>query len=208
LETELIILKTVNYGESSLILNCLSPEIGRLSILAKGAKKISKKNFPQIGLFRTYKVILSPSKQGDMYHLKSLEMLTQNDRLASTPSLLEFSGSISRFSLSGNFENVPCPVFYHALNDCLQKIETNIIPINAWICRLVTTYLMEQGLFPHIKISEQQRTIINKLIDKKSEGLETLDLKEDQWSSLKNWILKTALFAEINLPNTPCFTCC
>ena len=208
METELLILKTVNYGESSLILNCLSPDIGRLSVLAKGAKKISKKSFPQIGLFRTYKAILSTSKQGDMYHLKSLDMISHNDRLASTPSLLEFSGSISRFSLSGNFENVPCPVYYHILNDCLQKIETNDIPINAWICRLIIIYLMEQGLFPDIKISEQQRTIINQLIDKNSKGMETLDLKEDQWRELKNWTIKIALFTEINLPDTPCFTCC
>ena len=67
---------------------------------------------------------------------------------------------------------------------------------------------MEQGLFPDIKISEQQRTIINQLIDKNSQGLESLDLKEDQWRALKNWIIKTALFAEINLPDTACFKRC
>lgn len=67
---------------------------------------------------------------------------------------------------------------------------------------------MEQGLFPDINLTKQQKTIISQLIDKSSQGLEELDLKEDQWTSLKNWTLKTALFAEINLPNTPCFTCC
>lgn len=208
MDTELIILKTVNYGDSSSILNCLSPDVGRIAILARGAKKISRKNFPQIGLFRTYKAILGKPGQGDLFLLNSLDMLSQNDRLASSPSLLEFSGSISRFSLSSNFENVPCPVFYHALTDCLQIIETNSVPINAWICRLITVYLMEQGLFPDINLTKQQKTIISQLIDKSSQGLEELDLKEDQWTSLKNWTLKTALFAEINLPNTPCFTCC
>ena len=208
METELIVLKAVNYGETSLILHCLSPDHGKLSIMAKGAKKLSKRSFPQIGLFRTFNAILSKSKQGDLYHLKSIEMLQQNDRLASTPSLIEFSGSFSQFSLSGNFEQIPCPVYYHTLVDCLQKIEINKLPINAWICRLIVTYLMEQGLFPNIKLSEQQKTIINCLLDKNSNNMESLDLKEDQWRDLKKWTLKTAQFSEIDLPNTPCFNYC
>lgn len=208
MKTELIVLRTINYGDSSLILHCLSPDIGKVSVLAKGAKKLSKKNFPEIGLFRVLSVILSKPKQGDLYTLKSLDMLQQNDRLASTPSLIEFSASFSQFSISGNFEQVPCPVYYHTLIDCLQKIENNKLPINAWISRLIITYLMEQGLFPNIKLSTQQKTIINNLLDKNSENLESLDLKEDQWLKLKDWTLKIAQFSEIELPNTPCFNCC
>ena len=208
MDTELIILRTVNYGETSLILHCLSPELGRISVLARGAKKISKKSFPEIGLFRVYSANLGKSANGEMYSLKSIELNQQNDRLASTPSLMEFSGAFSQFSLSSSFEEVPCPVYFYCLVDCLQKIETTPTPINAWICRLLVTYLMEQGLFPDINLTPQQKTIINTLLDKDSNNLESLDLKADQWRDLKNWTLKIAIFSEIDLPKVPCFTCC
>lgn len=208
MNTELIILRTINYGESSLILNCLSSSLGRISIMARGAKKISKNSFPEIGLFRVYSVSLSKSPQGEMYKLNSLDLLQQNDRLASSPSLIEFSGAFSQFSLSGSFEQVPCPVYYNCLIDCLQKIETTSTPINGWICRLIVTYLMEQGIFPDVNLSPQQKTIVNALLDKNSDNLESLDLKEDQWKKLKNWTLKTAIFSEIDLPKTACFRSC
>lgn len=208
MDTELIILRTTNYGESSLILNCLSPDLGRISVMAKGAKKISKKNFPEIGLFRVYSVSLTKPPQGEIHTLKSIDLIQQNDRLASTPSLIEFSGSFSQFSLSGSFEQVPCPVYYNYLIDCLQKIEKSSTPINGWICRLIITYLMEQGIFPDVNLSPQQKTIINTILDKNSDNLESLDFKEDQWRELKNWTLKTAIFSEITLPNTACFNCC
>lgn len=208
MDTELIILRTVNYSETSLILHCLTPEYGRLSVLARGAKKLTSKKFPEVGLFRVYNAALNKPATGDLHILNSIELIAENDRLASTPSLIEFAGSISRFALSGNFEELPCPVFYDALINCLQNIEQNSIPINAWISRLLVIYLMEQGLFPEIQLSRQQKTIITVLLDPKSDNLETLDLKEDQWREMKNWALKTALFAEIELPQTPCFTCC
>ena len=208
METELIILKTVNYSESSLILHCLSPDTGRISAISRGAKKLSGKKFPQVGLFRVYNAQLSAPKEGDLYTLRSIEMISENDRLASTPLLIEFAGAISRFSLSGNFEQVPCPVFYYSLLDCLQKIETDRTPINAWICRLLITYLMEQGIFPEIQLTPQQKTIITVLLDENSANMETLDFKEDQWLTLRNWAIKTAQFAQIELPQSPCFTCC
>ncbi|MCM8538880.1 MAG: DNA repair protein RecO [Lentisphaeraceae bacterium] len=208
MDTELIILRTVNYGETSLILHCLSPDLGRISVMARGAKKLSKKAYPEIGLFRVYSASLSKTAQGDMYNLTSVELQQQNDRLASSPSLIEFSGAFSQFSLSGSFEEVPSPVYYYCLIDCLQKIETNKTPINGWISRLIVTYLMEQGLFPDIQLSQQQKTIINTLLDKNSNNLESLDLKEDQWRELKIWTLKIAVFSEIDLPKSPCFNCC
>ena len=208
METELIILRTVNYGETSLILHCLSPDLGRISVMARGAKKLSRKAYPEIGLFRVYSAELNKTPQGDMYNLKAIELLQQNDRLASTPSLIEFSGAFSQFSLSGSFEEIPCPVYYYCLIDCLQKIETTKTPINGWICRLLVTYLMEQGLFPDMQLSQQQKTIINALLDKNPNNLETLDLKEDQWRKLKNWTLRIATFSEITLPKLAYFNCC
>lgn len=205
---ELIVLKMLGYGESSLILYCLSPDTGRISVLARGAKKITSKKFPEIGLFRVYNSLLIPPRKGDLYTLSSIDLMTSNDRLASASSLVEFAGAISRFSLSGSFEQVPCPVFYYCLLDCLQKIGILKVPINAWICRLLITYLMEQGLFPEIQLSQQQRDIISTLVDENSDKLEPLQFKEHQWQALKNWTLKTARFADIELPQSPYFSCC
>ena len=41
-ETEIIVLRVVNYSESSQIIEAISPEFGRLNLIAKGARKLIK----------------------------------------------------------------------------------------------------------------------------------------------------------------------
>ncbi|UKI33313.1 MAG: recombination protein O N-terminal domain-containing protein [Lentisphaeria bacterium] len=54
--TQLIVLSKQSYRESSLLLAGLSPDCGRLSLVANGAQKLSAKNFPAVDLFRELEV--------------------------------------------------------------------------------------------------------------------------------------------------------
>jgi DNA repair protein RecO len=207
-DTEAIILRTINYDENSLILHCLSPDKGNLNLLAKGARRLSKKQFPQIGLFRILSITAKEAKNSNLNYLNKHDLLTVNDHLASTPALLDFSAAIAQFSLKCSYEGIPCPLYYHILIECLGNIDKTDIPESAWICRLIVSFLMEQGLFPDMQLSPQQSNTLNSLIHKDYSLMERLDFKEFQWNSLRQWIIKTAIFAGIEFPPAPHFQAC
>ena len=205
IETEVIILKTVNFKETSLILHCLSPDLGKISLMARGARKITKKKFPQIGLFRVLNVEVSPPKEGELYTLAKSDIEIINDHLATSPTLLDFSAAVSQMALKCSHSGSACPVFYNAIIDSLKNIDKSDIPESAWICRIIVSFLMEQGLFPAIDLSPFQKTIINTLLDKDYTLLETLNLQKDQWSKLRKWVINTTFFTGVELPANPYF---
>jgi hypothetical protein len=121
---------------------------------------------------------------------------------------LDFSASLSQFSLSSSFHGIPCPIYYHHLLECISQVDKKDIPQSAWICRLLVSFLMEQGLFPNMEMTEEQKHIIGILIDESCAQMEDLKLPGKQWSDLHKWSLKTALYAGIDLPQAPHFQPC
>ena len=205
IETEVIVLKTVNYKETSLILHCLSPDQGRINFIARGVRKISKRQFPQIGLFRVLNVVASEPKDGDLCVLKKSEIETVNDHLALSPSLLDFSAAVSQLALKCSNRGTACPVFYNAVILSLKNIDKSDIPESAWISKILVSFLMEQGVFPSINLSTFQKAIIDTLLDKDYTLLETLNLQKDQWAELQKWVVDTTVFAGVELPLNPYF---
>ena len=107
IDTEVLILKTIPYRDTSLILQALSPSLGKISIYAKGARRISKKSFPSIGLFRVLSATLTEPKEGDLYKLRNCEIVEVNDSIASYPDLVDFATAIGLFSLHESFGTKP-----------------------------------------------------------------------------------------------------
>ncbi|MCH2205912.1 MAG: recombination protein O N-terminal domain-containing protein [Lentisphaerales bacterium] len=208
IETDVIVLKTTPYQDSSLILKGLSPDLGRISIYAKGARKISKKSFPSIGLFRVLTTSIIQPKTGDLYKLKNCEAIEINDTIAGYPDLVDFSSAIGQLSLSSNFNGIPCPLYFHAFKECINQLKHRPLPFSAWLCRLITCHLMEQGLFPEMTLSPNQKKIIEALLDKDFKASASLNLSNEQWSSMQSWILKIAEFSEIQLPINNFFSAC
>lgn len=208
IETEVIILKTTPFQDTSLIVQGLSPELGRISIYAKAARKISKRAFPNIGLFRVLSITVTEPKSGDLYKLHNCEVIEINDSIAGYPDLVDFASAIGLFSLSSSFTNIPCPLYFHIFKECLSNLCDRSLPFSAWICRLVTCHLMEQGLFPDITLSATQQMTIESLLNAEHNSLIELNLNDKQWENLHKWILKTAEFVDIKLPLSPFFSTC
>jgi recombinational DNA repair protein (RecF pathway) len=204
-ETEIIILRVVNYNEDSLILHCLSPDKGRLDLMAYGARKISKKKFPQIGLFRTLSIFAKEPASGNLNYLTKYDLLSVNDHLALSPTLLEFSAAMANFTLTSSVEGINCPLYYNNLIECFANINSSKLPRSAWTCRLFATFLMEQGLFPEVELSPHQKNTLNSIIHNNSQLIQDLDFKDFQWTQLKDWVIKMVEYAGIILPQPHSF---
>jgi DNA repair protein RecO len=207
IDTEIIVLKTSPYGDNSLIIQALSSAIGRISILAKGAKKINRTTFPQIGLFRVLSVSLIEGRSSDLYTLKDSHLIQSNDQLASHPDLLEYISALSNFSLCSNFAGLPCPLFHHALAECLKNLTLKKMPFSAWTCRLIICHLMEQGIFPEMKLNHKQELLINKLLDQDFAN-HSIALSGEEWHKLLKWCVEIAKYAQLELPQSPFFSAC
>jgi recombinational DNA repair protein (RecF pathway) len=208
IETDIIILKTFPYQESSIITQALSENFGRISIIAKGARKLNRRTFPNIGLFRVLTAQLTPPKNGDLYTLKNAELKVINDNIAGYPDLVDFASTIANFSLCSNFNGVPCPLYHHSLQECLNNIQSRTLPFAAWTCRLLICHLMEQGLFPEMNFSAEQQKIIQALLDQNYIAVKDLSIKDKQWQELLVWVVQIAKYAEIELPQSPLFLTC
>ena len=80
--TQLIVLSKQPYKENALLLGGLSPDYGRVSLVANGAQKLSAKDFPAADLFRELEVEFDDSGNSDLHTAKKLELLFNFDRIA------------------------------------------------------------------------------------------------------------------------------
>ena len=84
--TEALILRSVDFGESDRILHLLVPEHGRLTVIAKGARR-SRKRFPgTLDFFNHLNVTLSRRRAGAMGRLEQAVLIRQHGHLRTDPA--------------------------------------------------------------------------------------------------------------------------
>lgn len=87
-KTEGIVLKSLKYGDSSMILTLYTKDFGKIKLLAKGVKRAKSRTVP-LGLFSLAEVVFYKKERSELHLLSSAE------------SLRNFSGlgkSLARFS--------------------------------------------------------------------------------------------------------------
>ena len=84
-DLEALLLRSVDFGESDRIVHLLTPQSGRLTAIAKGARR-SVKRFPgTLDLFNHLKIQLYRSRPGRMAHLQQARLVSPFVGLRQTP---------------------------------------------------------------------------------------------------------------------------
>lgn len=73
ISSEAILLRRIDYGDSDLIVTLFTPDAGKLTVIAKAAKK-SKKRFPVLELFSRLSVVYSLSQRKNLPLLKEAQL--------------------------------------------------------------------------------------------------------------------------------------
>ena len=200
-KTKIIVLKKAKFQESSLLINSISPELGRLDFVIKGALRIDKKKSPIVDLFRELEIEFKESKN-NLHNPSSVDLIHEYDKVELYPKTLFEIGHISKFILKNIHIHVECHRVYNSLKTYLAlccKNESKIY--SATLLKLV--FLSENGFLPEILSKtdiedKKQHQIINTLLsysEGKSEYIP--NYPEDYWKKFNVWINNLCQFNEL-----------
>lgn len=190
--TQMIVLVKQPYKESALLLSGLSPDYGRLNLVANGAQQLSEKKFPAADLFRELEVEFNEEGASDLFSAKRLELAAAFDALAENPRHFQLAGRIGSFLLKNAVPAVPQPLTYDALRCILKQLSLPADAPERWSmeqCAVVirATYLYESGMLPEVR-SKKESTFLENLV---ASGVECSPLPEcsaGYWKILNRWL--------------------
>ncbi len=189
--TQLIVLSKRPFRESSLLLSGLSPDCGRLDLVANGAQKLSAKSFPAVDLFRELEVEFDDAGGSDLRTARRMEIAAEFDAVAENPRHFRMAGRIGSFLLKNAVPNVPLPYTYDALRSVLRRLSAPAGE-EGWSlvqCSVVlkTAYLYENGLLPEGS-DPRQNDFLENLVAAGIENAALPACRPDYWKTVNEWL--------------------
>jgi DNA repair protein RecO (recombination protein O) len=127
LRTEAIVLRSIRYGEADRILHLYTPEHGRVSAIAKGARRTRSRFGARLEPFFHLRVLLYQSRpaRSDLLTVTSAETLDAHgplrERAASLDAAARACDAVARLFESGD----PSPAVFHLLANELRLLDAD-----------------------------------------------------------------------------------
>ncbi len=184
--TVYLVLRHTPFQESSLVISGMTPDLGRLNFIVKGARRTGKKRFPQIGLFRELGIeFRMPDDQNSLLTLSHIEPLRDFDRLALHTENYIAACDYARFLLANVKPMLPSGQTYAALITMLHALCGSERP-EPWLTLAQLTFLNEAGLLPEPE-GEREASLLNELLSAALGEKELPDLSEEYILKLSGW---------------------
>ncbi len=190
--TQYIVLKRTPYRESSLLLSGISPDSGKLDLVAHGAQKISGQQFPITDLYRTLTVEYDCPQKSELGTLRRTELDEDFSALAQQPKHFILAGRIGRFLLCNSRPGMPLPFTFDSLRSVLAQLSLPPDAADRWNmtqCSVVLkcTYLYENGLLPEAP-NDRQGEFLEKLVASGVENAPLPPCPDSYWGALNRWL--------------------
>lgn len=204
--TQFIILAKRPYRETALLLDGISPDCGRLSLVLHGGQKLSEKSFPVADLFRELDVEFNDNERSTLHTATRAELAASFDAIADHPKNYALAGRIAAFLLKNMQPELPQPYTYDAFKSVLSQLAGIGDPADPdaprWTmeqCAVVikTAYLYENGLLPEAR-SEAQNDFLENLV---AAGIDNSPLPEcapEYWGALNKWLNSLLEFHQLS----------
>lgn len=191
-QSSVIILRRTDYRESDMIVSGVSPDFGRLELIAYGARKIGEKKFPVVDLFTELDVEFEPAENG-LSKLRQAELRTSFSALAEQLPIFRLAGKIAAFVLKNSAPDLPMALSYDALRNVLGNLALCAAGKPAvWspeaagvVVKLV--FLQENGLLPEFDRPDVTR-LFETIVEAGIEGAALPDYSPDYWARLGNYL--------------------
>jgi DNA repair protein RecO (recombination protein O) len=142
-----IVLRTRPLTESSLIVNWLTPDVGRIATVGKGARRPKSPLRGKIDLFYTAEFTFARSRRSDLHNLREVNLLKTCDALRRDLGYLNQAAYCARLIEQTTESETPLPEIYELFAtflDALTKRPANPITVMAFEVKM----LAELGLSP------------------------------------------------------------
>ena len=190
--TDFIVLRKTIYQESSLIISSLSKEFGKIDFILKGAKRVGKRSFPIVDIFRELRGQFQLRENG-------LNRLSTPDLICSFDSIINYQDnyliacSIAQFVTNNTHPMVETPMLYSALKNSFKVLSSNQTEV-PWLTLIKLVFLHEQGLIPavlsdsnSIESERDKQLLLGKILEFACGGKE-MPITSDYWSKLTLWV--------------------
>lgn len=131
--TQGIILQRVDFGEADRIITVLTPDDGKLSLMAKGVRKVKSKLAGGIELFSTSELTYIPGR-GSVSTLVSTRLIKYYSHIVQDVDRTMLGYDLLQL-LHKVTEDSPEPAYYHLLEEAFIALDTNTVPLEltrAW----------------------------------------------------------------------------
>lgn len=203
--TQLLVLVKRPYRETALLLDGISPDCGKLSLVLHGGQKFSGKSFPAADLYRELDVEFNDDDRSTLHTATRAEIIADFGTLAESPRNFALAGKISAFLLKNMQPDLPQPYTYDSFKSVLSRLagqgggEYDTAPWTLEQCAVVikTAYLYENGLLPEAR-SEQQNDFLENLV---ASGIDNSPLPEcapQYWGALNKWLDSLLKFHQLS----------
>jgi len=185
-----IILRTRPLTETSLIVHWLSPNLGRLATVAKGARRAKSPFLGKLDLFYEADFSFSRSRSSELHTLREVRLRKTNGALREDILKLRQAAYAAAFIVQTTETETPLPRVHELFEEFLESL-CAYEPSPQLIFAFELKMLHELGLEPdwsEAKLSAGTQKVISALIQRNFEGVFGLKLAATQTSELRQFI--------------------
>ena len=123
-----IVLKVSAHGESDIILSLYSRELGKITAIAKGAKRSKQRFVNKLELFSCLRIIYRPPKRGSLFFLSEAELVNAHLTLRTTYPRYVTAAFINELTQLFCGEQDPDPTIFTLLSWALHMLNQGMPP--------------------------------------------------------------------------------
>ena len=148
-----IILRTRPLTETSLIIHWLTPSLGRVATVAKGARRSKSPFAGKLDLFYEADFSFSRSRRSELHNLREVKLCQTHGAIREDMCKLRQAAYAASFIEQATESETPLPVIYSLLDSWLQRLCHQTLP-PLGIFALELKLLAELGLRPDLKSAQ------------------------------------------------------
>jgi DNA repair protein RecO (recombination protein O) len=140
LESEALLLRRVEYGEADLVLTLLTPKLGKLSALARGARKSARRFSGALEPLHTLQIELDERPGAELFTLVAATLLVVREPITRSLAAMEAAGKALSWARRAAPPRTPDAETYARITSLLDRLVTSTSSEQAGL------YLAETGL--------------------------------------------------------------
>ena len=191
-----LILRTRPLTETSLIVNWLTQEFGRVSTVAKGARRAKSPFRGKLDLFYEGEFSFQRSRRSELHTLREIVLSETHVALRSELGYLQQASYCSALIEQTTEKETPLPVIFELMRSLLHALPLSV-PSPQTIFAFELKLLNELGLRPDIaasKLTAGARLIAKALEEKPWSATARLKLSEPQVTELRQFLQGFLIF--------------